>query len=130
VGDGLNVFAFLGNSPTNYVDPLGDIKGERGLEKMETQLPDGRIINKKTPLVEVQKASNSAKDLGLSKKQVLDLKGISKVIKRMGGAGILIDIFTDPAVLEGAESLLGSRFASRELVRVLGYDNNRRYQHT
>lgn len=63
---------------------------------METQLPDGRIINKKTPAGEIRKILDAAEKLGLSQAQQRVLKGILKVVTRLGSAAIILldDLFS------------------------------------
>jgi RHS repeat-associated protein len=102
--DTFNLFTFVGNSPTNYVDPTGHSKI---VEKMESQLPDGRIFNKKTSERAIREAIRDAERLCWSKGTKDFLKGLLKVVRRGGVAAVLLDIFLDPVDLISAECPAG-----------------------
>jgi RHS repeat-associated protein len=98
---GFNLSAYLSGDPINARDPLG--QGPH--EKMETQLPNGKIVNKATPLQEIDAAIAEGIEKGWSKKMMDTLKGIRKVVRRGGWGGgaacIILGIFLDPVPVNG-----------------------------
>ena len=105
---GFNLYRYVDDDPINDRDPLGQFP-----EKMETQLPDGRIINKATPLAQVEAALADAIEKGWSDKLVKTLRQIRKVVRRgwgpgWGGACILLGMLLDPDPVGGDECPQGA----------------------
>jgi uncharacterized protein RhaS with RHS repeats len=95
-GGELNLYAYVGNDPVNFSDPLGYAKG--GPQNVNVNLPDGRTITKKTPAQQIQQIIKDAQKLGLSPKQVQNLKRLLKVVKRGGTLGLIWELIDpDPA---------------------------------
>jgi uncharacterized protein RhaS with RHS repeats len=100
---GLNVYTYVNNRPVSFYDSQG--YAEHGKRKLNVNLPDGTTVTKQTPADQVRRILERAKDLGLSQKQIRDLEGLLKVIRRGGTIGILVilDILTDPAEANAGE---------------------------
>jgi RHS repeat-associated protein len=106
--NGFNLYTYAGNSPVNFADPSGT-SDDPDKRNLNVNLPDNRTITKRTPLKEVQEVLKRAKDLGLSKKQILDLEAIKKVIKRGGAVGIALDLLLPDDASAGEDRLLCER---------------------
>jgi RHS repeat-associated protein len=92
-----NLYAFLGNNPTNDVDPLGHTKGGK---KNLSVTHDGQILNKQSTLSNINAAIADAQARGMSQKHIEALKALRKVIRRGGTLGICGDLLIDQILLE------------------------------
>ncbi len=92
-----NLYAYLGNNPANDVDPLGHTKG--GKQNIAVS-HDGRVLNTRTPLKEIQSALKDAEAKGMSQKHINKLRGLKKVVQRLGVGGICLDLLLDQIILE------------------------------
>jgi RHS repeat-associated protein len=85
-GGGFNLYAYVDNNPVQYTDPLGYTKG--GQQNINVT-HDGKVLTKRTPIQEVQRALEEAIDRGMSRAHIAKLRGLLKVIARGGAAGII-----------------------------------------
>ena len=113
-----NLYSYVDNQPTMFVDPFGYIKGERGLEGNPTAgMPGGRTATKHTPVAEIEAALKEAKSLNWSKEALRELRGMKKIaqrfqsaLKKAGGGvagGVVVSVFLDQVVLESSECPMG-----------------------
>jgi hypothetical protein len=98
------LYAFVGNNPVNLTDPLG--YAQRGPKRLDVNLPNGEILNKRTPLNKINQVIAEAAERGLSKGTLKALKALQKVVRREGEMALLMELL-DPETLESAECPAG-----------------------
>jgi RHS repeat-associated protein len=103
-GGDANLHAFVANDPLNRVDPLG--YAEHGKRRLDVHLPNGEILNKRTPIEKINQVISEAAQRGLSKETIKALKGLQKVVRRGGAMAVAWELL-DPEVLESAECPAG-----------------------
>lgn len=94
---GFDLFQYVDDDPINYRDPTGETKG--GKQNLGTQLPNGKIINKATPLDQIEAAIAEAIEKKWSRETLETLKALRKVVRRGWGPLCIIVpmlLFPDP----------------------------------
>jgi hypothetical protein len=79
------------------VDPFGHTKG--GKQNIAVT-HNGRVLNTNTPLKDIQAALQDAEARGMSKKHINKLRGLKKVVQRLGVGNICLDLLRDQIILE------------------------------